>query len=266
MIVLTMLGVAKSADGAQGVETIGAAQHPARVDQPRATEQLIAGGRGAARSVAIICDGNARWAQARGLTVGEGHEAAADTVIARALDAAELGVEQLTIYSFSTENWARPPAEVNGLISLLGRRIARDAPLLHANGIRIRFIGRRQTFSPELAERMRRAEDMTAQNTRMTLFVAFNYGGRAEIIDAAQRFNGSTEEEFRELLYAPEMKDPDVLIRTGRERRLSNYLLWQSAYSELMFRDELWPEFTRAALQACLAEFSGRRRRFGGRR
>ena len=215
--------------------------------------------------MAIISDGNARWAQARGLTVGEGHEAAADTVIARTHDAAELGVEQLTVYSFSTENWTRPAEEVNGLISLLGRRIETDTPGLHAAGVRLRFVGRRQTLSAQLAERMRWAEAMTAHNTRMALFIAFNYGGRAEIVDAARRFGGSTEEEFRELLYAPEMRDPDVMIRTGAEHRLSNYLLWQSAYSELVFREELWPDFTREAFEDSLAEFSERSRRFGGR-
>ena len=228
---------------------ISAGEYPACVDQPRADGKRIAGELPTARSVAIISDGNARWGEARGLSVGEGHEAAADTVIARTLDAAELGIEQLTIYSFSTENWTRPRAEVEDLMSLLGQRIGQDTPGLDGNGIRVRFIGRRRTFSAKLTERMQWAEDVTAKRTRMTLFVAFNYGGRAEIIDAAKRFNGSTEEEFRELLYAPEMKYPDVVIRTGRERRLSNYLLWQSAYSELVFRDELWPDFTREALQ-----------------
>lgn len=240
--------------------------YSADVSEPATPQAEAEAPRPAARSVAIISDGNGRWAEARGLTVSEGHEAAADTVIARALDAADLGIEQLTVYSFSTENWTRPAEEVDALISLLGKRIETDAPGLHASGIRIRFIGRRQTFSEGLAERMYGAEELTAQNTRMTLFVAFNYGGRAEILDAARRFTGGTEEQFRELLYAPELRDPDVVIRTGRERRLSNYLLWQSAYSELVFRDELWPEFDRHAFEACLAEFSERSRRFGGRR
>lgn len=240
--------------------------YPAGVDAPAASgreegepEHRVA------RVVAIISDGNARWAEARGLSVGEGHEAAADTVIARTQDAAELGIEQLTVYSFSTENWARPAHEVNGLIALLGHRIETDTAGLNSSGVRIRFVGRRQTFSAELAERMLWAETLTEHNTRMTLFVAFNYGGRAEIIDAAKRFDGDSEAEFRELLYAPEMRDPDVLIRTGRERRLSNYLLWQSAYAELVFRDELWPEFTREAFEDSLAEYAARRRRFGGR-
>ncbi len=218
-----------------------------------------------AQNVAIICDGNARWAEARGLSVGRGHEAAADTVIARTRDAVSLGIEQLTVYSFSTENWARPADEVNQLVSLLGQRIERDAPRLHAQGIRIRFTGRRETIAPELVEQMSWAEALTAEDGQMTLFVAFNYGGRAEIIDAARRFDGESEQEFRQLLYAPEMCDPDVVIRTGREQRLSNFLLWQCAYAELVFRDELWPEFSTRAFEASLGEFAERRRRFGGR-
>jgi undecaprenyl diphosphate synthase len=218
-----------------------------------------------ARYVAIITDGNGRWASARGLPVNEGHSAGADTVKARLRDAAELGIEELTVYSFSTENWSRPAAEVEGLITMLSQRIAGETPELHAEGVRMRFIGRREGISEQLVEQMAWAEALTAANERITLFVAFNYGGRAEILDAAKRFRGSTEEEFRECLYAPEMHDPDLIIRTSGERRLSNYLLWQSAYSELIFRDELWPDFTRAALEESLAEFSERRRRFGGR-
>jgi undecaprenyl diphosphate synthase len=218
-----------------------------------------------ARYVAIITDGNGRWARARGVPVNEGHSAGADTVKARLRDAAELGVEELTVYSFSTENWSRPVAEVQGLMEMFSRRIAGETPELHREGVRMRFIGRRERISEELIERMRWAEQLTEANRRITLFVAFNYGGRAEILDAARRFSGSTEEEFRECLYAPEMHDPDLIIRTSGERRLSNYLLWQSAYSELVFRDELWPDFTREALEQSLAEFSRRRRRFGRR-
>jgi undecaprenyl diphosphate synthase len=129
----------------------------------------------------------------------------------------------------------------------------------------MRFIGRRAGVSRELADQMEWAEELTEGNRRITLFVAFNYGGRAEIVDAAREFTGTTEEEFRACLYAPDMHDPDIIIRTSGERRLSNYLLWQSAYSELVFRDELWPDFTREALEQSLAEFSARRRRFGGR-
>jgi undecaprenyl diphosphate synthase len=218
-----------------------------------------------ARYVAIITDGNGRWAQARGVPVNEGHEAGADTVKARLRDAAELGVAELTVYSFSTENWSRPQAEVTALMEMFSRRIASETPELHAEGVRMRFIGSREGLPVDLIEQMQWAQALTDENSRITLFVAFNYGGRAEILRAARRFQGTTEEEFRAGLYAPEMHDPDIIIRTSGERRLSNYLLWQSAYSELIFRDELWPDFTRAALEESLAEFSERRRRFGGR-
>jgi undecaprenyl diphosphate synthase len=221
--------------------------------------------RSAARYVAIITDGNGRWARSRGLPVNEGHSAGADTVKARLRDAAELGIEELTVYSFSTENWSRPAEEVQGLMAMFALRIAGETPELHEEGVRMRFLGRREGIAEDLLEQMRWAEALTDSNRRITLFVAFNYGGRAEILDAARRFQGSTEEEFRRCLYAPEMHDPDLIIRTSGERRLSNYLLWQSAYSELVFREELWPDFTRAALEQSLAEFGQRRRRFGGR-
>ena len=200
-----------------------------------------------ARYVAIITDGNGRWARARGLPVNDGHSAGADTVKARLRDAAELGIEELTVYSFSTENWSRPAEEVAGPDGdvLRAHRAARR-PSCTEEGVRMRFIGRREGIDPRLAEQMGWAEELTRANERITLFVAFNYGGRAEILDAATRFQGGAEEEFRACLYAPEMHDPDLIIRTSGERRLSNYLLWQSAYSELVFRDELWPDFTRA--------------------
>jgi undecaprenyl diphosphate synthase len=219
----------------------------------------------AARYVAIITDGNGRWARARGLSVNEGHSAGADTVKARLRDAAELGIREFTVYSFSTENWSRPVEEVHGLMEMFSRRIANETPELHAEGVRMRFIGRREGIASELGRQMDWAEELTAANERITMYVAFNYGGRAEIVDAARRFSGTTEEEFRACLYAPEMHDPDIIIRTSGERRLSNYLLWQSAYSELVFREELWPDFTREALEESLAEFAARRRRFGGR-
>jgi len=218
-----------------------------------------------ARYVAIITDGNRRWAQERDLPALEGHRAGADTVKARLRDAVELGVEELTVYSFSTENWSRPAEEVTGLMAMFARRIADETPELAAEGVRMRFIGRRERVPTALVERMAWAEAETAANDRIVLYVAFNYGGRAEIIDAARRFQGDSEEEFRRGLYAPEMHDPDLIIRTSGERRLSNYLLWQSAYSELVFRDELWPDFSRAAFEASLAEFTARQRRFGGR-
>jgi len=218
-----------------------------------------------ARYVAIITDGNGRWARQRGLPVVEGHRAGADTVKARLRDAVELGVEELTVFSFSTENWARPAEEVEGLMRMLGERIDSETPELDAEGVRMRFIGRRAGLAPELIERMERAEQTTAGNERITLFVAFNYGGRAEIVDAARSFTGDSEEGFRRHLYAPEMHDPDLLIRTSGEQRLSNYLLWQCAYSELVFRDELWPDFGREAFEQCLREFEARGRRFGRR-
>jgi undecaprenyl diphosphate synthase len=219
----------------------------------------------AARYVAIITDGNGRWATQRGLPVNDGHDAGADTVKARLRDAAELGILELTVYSFSTENWSRPAQEVAGLMDMFSRRIAEETPELDQEGVRMRFIGRREGVPPGLAEQMSWAEEVTGRNTRITLFVAFNYGGRAEILDAAARYRGGGEDAFRACLYAPEMHDPDLIIRTSGERRLSNYLLWQSAYSELVFRDELWPDFDRRALEQSLAEYSARRRRFGGR-
>jgi len=219
----------------------------------------------AAKYVAIITDGNGRWASQRGLPTVDGHRAGADTLKARLRDAAELGIEELTVYSFSTENWSRPDEEVAGLMRMFGERIASETPELKEEGVRMRFIGRRDGVSPELVEQMEWAERETAGNERIVLFVAFNYGGRAEILDAARRFDGESEEEFQRLLYAPEMHDPDLLIRTSGEQRLSNYLLWQCAYSELVFRDELWPDFDRAALEACLGEYETRQRRFGSR-
>jgi len=217
------------------------------------------------RYVAIITDGNGRWAQARGLAPIEGHQAGADVVKARLRDAAELGIEELTVYSFSTENWRRSPEEVAGLMRMFGERIDRETPELHEEGVRMRFVGRRAGVSEALREKMEWAERTTADNTRITLFVAFNYGGRAEIVDAARGFDGTTEAEFAARLYAPEMHEPDLLIRTSGEQRISNYLLWQCAYSELVFRDELWPDFDRAAFEASLAEYGRRQRRFGAR-
>jgi len=219
----------------------------------------------APKYVAIITDGNGRWARQRELPVVEGHRAGADTLKARLRDAAELGIEELTVYSFSTENWSRPEEEVHGLLEMMGERIGSETPELKDEGVRMRYIGRREGLDPALVERMRWSEEETAANDRIVLYVAFNYGGRAEILDAARRFDGGTDEDFRQLLYAPEMHDPDLLIRTSGEKRLSNYLLWQCAYAELVFRDELWPDFDRAALDACLREYETRQRRFGSR-
>jgi undecaprenyl diphosphate synthase len=219
----------------------------------------------AARYVAIITDGNGRWAQQRGLPVIEGHQAGADVVKARLRDAVEFGVRELTVYSFSTENWSRPAEEVTALMRMFSQRIQSETPELDDEGVRMRFIGRRERVTPALLEQMDWAEAQTASNDRITLYVAFNYGGRAEVLDAAERYAGGGEEAFRRLLYAPEMHDPDLIIRTSGEQRMSNYLLWQSAYSELVFADELWPDFSREAFRAALDEFERRQRRFGGR-
>jgi undecaprenyl diphosphate synthase len=218
-----------------------------------------------ARYVAIITDGNGRWAEQRKLPVVEGHQAGADTVKATLRTAATLGIEELTVYSFSTENWSRPQPEVDALMAMFAQRIRMETPELLEEGVRMRFIGRREGVDPELVRLMDWAEAETAHNERITLFVAFNYGGRAEIVDAAERYQGGGEEAFRALLYAPDMHDPDLLIRTSGEHRISNYLLWQCAYSEFYFTDVLWPDFSRADLEAALEDYAGRQRRFGNR-
>jgi undecaprenyl diphosphate synthase len=219
-----------------------------------------------ARYVAIITDGNGRWARSRGLPVVAGHEAGADTVKARLRDAVDLGVQELTVFSFSTENWRRPADEVAALMEMFVRRIEFETPELDQEGVRMRFIGRRADPVPlALVERMEWAEEVTRHNSRITLYVAFNYGGRAEIVDAARTFSGGDEEAFRKHLYAPDMHDPDLIIRTSGEQRSSNFLVWQGSYSELVFRDELWPDFSREAFEQSLEEYTVRSRRFGGR-
>jgi undecaprenyl diphosphate synthase len=233
--------------------------------QPSGGEEMGVRDARSARYVAIITDGNRRWARERGLSVGEGHDAAADTLSARVRDAVELGVRELTVYVFSTENWSRPAPEVQGLMEMFARRIPIEAVDLHREGVRMRFLGRREGLSDQLSRQIDLAQSLTAENARMTLFLAFNYGGRAEILEAARRSAGATEEAFRRCLSDPEMHDPELIIRTGGEQRLSNFLLWQSAYAELVFRDELWPDFSRVALQESLREFRRRGRRFGGR-
>jgi len=210
-------------------------------------------------------DGNARWAEARGLPVLAGHRQGAKVLKQTVKDAVRLGVKELTVYAFSTENWQRPRDEVEGLMEMFAELIDSETPELDEEGVRMRFIGRRDEVSDRLQERMNWAEGETGDNTRMTLFVAFNYGGRAEILDAAAQFVGGSEEDFQRLLYAPEMNDPDLLIRTSGEIRTSNFLLWQCAYSELVFTDTLWPDFTEADLQAAIDEFEARGRRFGAR-
>jgi undecaprenyl diphosphate synthase len=210
----------------------------------------------APRYVAIITDGNGRWAKRRDLPVSAGHRAGAENVRARLRDAGELGIRELTVYAFSTENWARSPQEVAGLIALLAEYIDNVTPQLHAEGVRLRFIGDRGPPTPtSLVEKMEWAEELTGANRRLTFCVPFNYGGRAEILAAAAASGGSSEGDFRRHLYAPDMHDPELVIRTGGERRLSNYLLWQAAFSQLVFRDELWPDFSRAAFEESIAAF-----------
>jgi undecaprenyl diphosphate synthase len=219
----------------------------------------------AARYVAIIMDGNARWAERHGLPVLEGHRQGAQALKRTVRNGVDLGLRELTVYAFSTENWSRPRPEVEGLMAMFADLIESETPELDEEGVRMRFMGRREDVSNELRERMGWAEERTVANTRMTLFVAFNYGGRAEIVDAARRFAGGDEDDFRRCLYEPDMTDPELLIRTSGERRLSNYLLWQSAYSELVFSDALWPDFDRDDLAGALEEYAVRERRFGAR-
>jgi undecaprenyl diphosphate synthase len=210
-------------------------------------------------------DGNARWAKAHRVPVLEGHRQGAKTLKETVKSAVRLGVDELTVYAFSTENWSRPKAEVRGLMRMFAELIDSETPELDEQGVRMRFIGRREEVSKRLQERMAWAEETTDGNSRMKLFVAFNYGGRAEIVDAATRFQGGSEEDFAASLYAPDMGDPDLLIRTSGELRMSNFLLWQCAYSEMVFTDVLWPDFSEDDLRAAIEEFHERGRRYGAR-
>lgn len=218
-----------------------------------------------ARYVAIIMDGNARWAAQRDKPVLEGHRAGSQALKRTVKDAVRHGIEELTVFAFSTENWARPDDEVQGLMALFAELIRSETPELKEQGVRMCFIGRREGISDELLEQMDWATTETRDQSRMTLFVAFNYGGRAEILEAAERYQGGGEETFAKLLYAPEMHDPELVIRTSGEIRLSNYLLWQTAYSELHFTDVLWPDFGEADLLNALELYAQRGRRFGAR-
>src|SRR3954447_7471597 len=217
------------------------------------------------RYVAIIMDGNARWAKAHGRSVTEGHRAGTDALKRAIEDAGELGLAQLTVYAFSTENWARPLGEVTGLMNLFLERIRQEAKEMDEAGVRLRFIGRRDRIAPQVSEEIDWAEQLTARHSKLTVFVGFDYGGRAEILHAAERYEGGGEETFRRHLYAPDMEDPELIIRTGGELRLSNFLLWESAYSELYFSDRLWPDFDRDELERALDAFGSREYRFGGR-
>ena len=217
------------------------------------------------RYVAIIMDGNARWARARGVGVTEGHRAGTDALKRTIKLAGELEIEQLTVYAFSTENWSRPLEEVTGLMSLFLERIRREAQEMDEERVRLRFIGRRDRIAPQVAEEIDWAEQLTARHTTRTVFVGFDYGGRAEILHAAERYEGGGEDEFRRHLYAPDLKDPELIIRTGGELRLSNFLLWEGAYSELYFSDRMWPDFDREEFERALDAFGSREYRFGGR-
>jgi undecaprenyl diphosphate synthase len=222
-----------------------------------------------ARSVAIILDGNGRWAEARDLPVAEGHRAGT-RALRRTVEAAiDLGVASLVVYAFSTENWSRPDDEVEALMEIFEETIERELPDLAAQGVRTRFIGRRDRAPEQLRRRMAALEAETADKATLDLWIAFDYGGRAEIVEAARRAAASgdaiDEETFAHHLYAPELADVDLVVRTSGELRLSNFLLWQIAYAELVFTDTLWPDFGADDLRAALDEYAHRRRRFGGR-
>jgi undecaprenyl diphosphate synthase len=224
------------------------------------------------RSVAIIMDGNSRWAAGEGLTVADGHREGT-RALRRTVEAAiDLGIESLTVYAFSTENWLRPPEEVDALMEIFGETIERELPDLAKQGVRTRFVGRRDRVSGELRERMENLEAETAHRDRLSLWIAFDYGGRAELAEAARRVveaglrpDEIDEEVLAKFLYAPELPDPDLLIRTSGELRISNFLLWQLAYAELIFTDRRWPEFSEDDLRSAVAEYAARQRRFGAR-
>jgi undecaprenyl diphosphate synthase len=217
-------------------------------------------------------DGNGRWAERRGLPVAEGHREGT-RALRRTVEAAiDLGVESLAVYAFSTENWSRPTDEVEALMEIFGETIERELPDLAKQGVRTRFIGRRDRAPDALRSQMETLEAETATNDRLLLWIAFDYGGRAELVEAAKRAiragvgaDELDEEIFAAHLYAPQLPDPDLLIRTSGELRLSNFLLWQLAYAELVFVETLWPDFGAEELRHALADYASRRRRFGGR-
>lgn len=243
---------------------VSVSDEPTQFPQPDAPHE--------ARNVAIILDGNGRWAQQRGLPIAAGHREGT-RALRRTVEAAiDLGVESLAVYAFSTENWSRPPDEVESLMEIFSETIERELPDLAAEGVRTRFVGRRDRAPDALRRQMKGLEDETAANDRLNLWIAFDYGGRAELVEAARRLvaDGVAAEEIDEgslaaRLYAPGMPDPDLLIRTSGELRLSNFLLWQLAYAELVFVEALWPDFGADDLRSALEEYARRRRRFGGR-
>jgi len=228
--------------------------------------------RAVARSVAIIMDGNGRWARRRGLPVAAGHRAGTQALRRTVEAAIALGVDSLAVFGFSTENWSRPPDEVEALMEIFAETIERELPDLVRQGVRVRFMGRRDRAPAELREKMAALERETVANERLDLWIAFDYGGRAELVEAARRLvaSGIAPEEVDEAtvaahMYAADMPDPDLLIRTSGELRISNFLLWQLAYAELVFVDTLWPDFGEAELRSALQDYAKRHRRFGGR-
>jgi undecaprenyl diphosphate synthase len=227
------------------------------------------------RHVAIIMDGNGRWAAARGLPRSEGHRRGVEALRRTVRAAGDLGIDILTIFSFSAENWVRPASEIRDLMGLLRRFIRNDLAELNGNGVHVRVIGERDDLDPEIRGLLEEAEELTKDNDKLTLVVAFNYGGRQEIARAARRvaaeiaagrlpIDALTADNLAAHLDASDLPDPDLIIRTSGEQRLSNFLLWQAAYSELVFVPTYWPDFDRAALEAAITEYRRRERRFGG--
>jgi undecaprenyl diphosphate synthase len=220
-------------------------------------------------AVAIVMDGNGRWATAHGVSVAEGHRAGARALRPVVETAIDVGVESLAVYAFSTENWTRPGDEVEALMEIFGETIDRELVDLAKEGVRTRFVGRRDRAPDWLRTKLAELEAATATETRLNLWIAFDYGGRAELVEAARRIAESgvevDEESFGRYLYAPEMPDPDLVIRTSGELRVSNFLLWQSAYAEFAFIDTLWPDFGPEEFRAAIEDYASRRRRFGGR-
>ena len=236
----------------------------------------FAGGAGVPRHVAIIMDGNGRWAAKRGLPRAAGHSAGAEAVRKILKAAVKAGVEVLTLYAFSSENWRRSEDEISDLKGLMGYYLDRELDELAREGVQLRLIGDHKAFGPQLVERLERAMEKTADNKRLILVVALNYGARSEIAGAARRLAAQAaqgeidpaeidETRFGEEVATAGLPELDLLVRTSGEKRLSNFLLWQAAYAELVFTDTLWPDFDEAAFQAVLGEFAGRQRRFGGR-
>jgi undecaprenyl diphosphate synthase len=246
------------------------------LSMPEAQAPNIAGSDAAVpRHVAIIMDGNGRWAAARGLPRVEGHRRGVEALRKTVRAAGDIGIQCLTIFSFSSENWQRPASEIRDLMGLLRRFIRNDLAELHGNGVRVRVIGERDNLDPDIRRLLEEAEQLTRENTNLRLIVAFNYGARDEIARAVRRVaqrvaagevkpEAITEDMIGENLDAPEIADPDLIIRTSGEQRLSNFLLWQAAYSELVFSPVYWPDFDRATLEAAIDEYRRRERRFGG--